>query len=199
MNNKLICLVGLGGAGKSEVAEYLKTKKKFGYLRFGQIVLDKVLEITDKPTEALEKKVREELRAKHGMAAMATLNIPKFDELLKKSDVIGDGLYSWEEYLVLKEKYQDRLTIIAVYAPPRLRYDRMEGRADRHKNDMGARFRSFTREEAKSRDHAQIENLHQAGPISMADYTIINNHTLSHLHKQIDKIVEDIYGETKKG
>jgi hypothetical protein len=39
------------------------------------------------------------------MGAYATLNIPKFDELLKNSNVVGDGLYSWTEYKILKEKY----------------------------------------------------------------------------------------------
>lgn len=34
-----------------------------------------------------------------------------------------------------------------------------------------------TREECISRDYAQIKNLHQAGPIAMADYAIVNRGT----------------------
>ena len=193
--NKLICIVGLPGAGKSEVADYLRSRREYGFLRFGQIVLDKVLEITKTPTEALEKKVREELRREHGMAAMALLNIPKFDQLLQKGDAIGDGLYSWEEYLILKDKYNESLVVLAVYAPPEIRYQRLESRAERHKGDKGARFRSFTREEALARDKAQIENLNQAGPISMADYLIKNTTTLDNLKKQVDEISKMIYGK----
>lgn len=195
--NKLICLVGMCGAGKSEVADYLQSKRKFGFLRLGQLTLDIVKEMGEKPSEALEKKIRQDLRKKHGMAAFARLNIPKFDKLLKNSDVIGDGLYSWEEYLLLKEKYGDRLIVVAVYAPPKLRYLRLEDRAKKHGADKNLRFRSFTAEEAAARDKAEIENLHKAGPISMADYTLINTGDIKLLHKQIDQIIEEIYGEEK--
>lgn len=193
--NKLICIVGMCGGGKSEVADYLMKKRDFGFVRFGQVVLDKVAEMSDKPSEALEKQVREGMRAEHGMAAMAILNIPKFDELLAKSDVIGDGLYSWEEYLVLKEKYGDNLILLAVYAPPAIRYERISNRAEKHKGDTKNRFRNFTPEEAASRDKAEIENLHKAGPIAMADYTLTNTDTIKALQSQIDKILEEVYGK----
>ncbi len=192
--SKLICLVGMCGSGKSEVADYLRQKRSFGFLRFGQIVLDEVKKISDKPNEKLEKKIREEFREKHGMAAMAILNIPRFDDLLKDGDTIGDGLYSWEEYLVLKEKYGDNFYVIAVYTPPKIRYERLEGRAEKHGADESLRFRSFSREEAASRDKSEIENLHKAGPIAMADYTLLNTGTIKYLHKQIDEVLEAIYG-----
>lgn len=192
--NKLICLVGMCGSGKSEVADYMKSKRHFGFLRFGQITLDKVKEMGVEPREALEKEIREKFREEHGMAAFAVLNIPKFDDLLSTGDVIGDGLYSWEEYEVLKEKYKGNLYIIAVFAPPKLRYERVSGRAEKHGKDDNLRFRNFTKEEAASRDKSEIENLHKAGPIAMADYTIINTGTIKSLHGQIDKILEELYG-----
>jgi len=191
--NKLICLVGMCGAGKSEVAEYLKTKKEFGYVRFGQITLDKVKEMGVPPTEALEKEIREGFRKKHGMAAFAILNIPKFDELLKESDVIGDGLYSWEEYLVLREKYGDRLVVIAAYASPQTRYMRLDNRAAKHGEDKNLRYRSFTPEEAASRDRAEIENINKAGPIAMADFTLVNESSVEDLRGQIDEVLERIF------
>jgi len=192
--NKLICLVGMCGAGKSEVAEHLKSKKEFGFVRFGQITLDKVREMGKEPTEVLEREIREKMREEHGMAAFAKLNISKFDKLLKKSDVIGDGLYSWEEYIVLKEKYGEQLVVIATYAPPKIRYERLEGRAQRHGKDDDKRYRSFSKEEAASRDKSEIENLHKAGPIAMADYTIKNTTALDDLKKQVDEIYKEIYG-----
>lgn len=193
MDNKLICLVGMCGSGKSETAEYLKEKRDFGYVRFGQIALDKVKELGEKPTEALERKIREDLRKEHGMAAFAILNIPKFDALLEQKDVIGDGLYSWEEYLVLKEKYGENLIVIAAYASPETRYGRLDGRGDKHGEDKDLRFRSFTREEAQSRDKSEIENLHKAGPIAMADYTLVNEGSKEDLQNQIDLILEKIF------
>ena len=68
------------------------------------------------------------------------LNIPKFDELLKRSNVVGDGLYSWSEYKILKEKYKEAMSVIAVYAPSELRYKRLSGRKLK-KNDSKMRSR----------------------------------------------------------
>ena len=195
MKHKLICLVGMCGAGKSEVADYLMSKRKYGFVRFGQITLDKVKELGKEPSEELERKIREDLRNRYGMAAFAILNIPKFDELLEKGDVIGDGLYSWEEYLVLKEKYGESLIVIATYAPPEMRYKRLENRAKKHGEDNNLRFRSFNQSEAAARDKAEIENLHKAGPIAMADYTILNTKKIIDLQKQINEIFTDIYGQ----
>ena len=42
------------------------------------------------------------LRKELGMAAYAILNRPRIDTALEKSNVVADGLYSWEEYLDFK-------------------------------------------------------------------------------------------------
>src|SRR3989338_10587214 len=107
----VVAIVGLPGAGKSEAANYF-VRHGFAYLRFGQITLDEVKRRGLELTEANERQIREALRQEHGMAAFAKLNMPTIDELrsLGKS-VLIDGLYSWSEYKLLKEKYGDALTI----------------------------------------------------------------------------------------
>jgi len=181
------------GSGKSEVMTYIREKKDFGYVRFGQTVLDIVKTLTDKPTEEIERKVRNDLREKHGMAAMAVVNIPKIDEMLKNGDVVVDGLYSWEEYLELKSKYSNNLTVIAVYASPKIRYARLVGRAEKYKNDKDLYYRSYTAEQAWSRDKSEIEEIHKAGPIAMADYTIQNTGTIQDLTNQIEEVYKNIF------
>lgn len=189
MNNKIICVVGMPGAGKSEVSDEL-VKHGFSYLRFGQITLNKVKEKGLEPTESNEKKIREDLRKKYGMGAFAILNIPKLDELLKKSNVVVDGLYSWSEYKILKEKYGDSIYVLAVYTPPKLRYFRLEDRSI--ENDETQRFRNFTKEEARARDYAEIENLEKGGPIAMADFTVVNTETIDKLKSNVKKILLQI-------
>jgi dephospho-CoA kinase len=193
MNNKLICVCGMCGAGKSEVSEYFKSRGDFGYIRFGQVVLDEVKKISNKPSEALEREIRERFRSEMGMAAIAIKNIPIIERELQKISVVADGLYSWEEYLVLKEKFPNNMVVIAVYAPPLVRYARLSGRAKRHGSDEGLRFRSFSKEQAESRDKAEIENLHKAGPIAMADYTIINDKNIEDLKKSCEKVYTNIF------
>lgn len=189
--NKIVAIVGMCGAGKSEVAEEFK-KRGYQYIRFGQITLDEVKKRGLKPTEENERPIREEFRKKYGQGAFATLNILKFDEALKTGDVVGDGLYSWSEYKILKDKYGESLIVIAVYTPPKLRYQRLADRAMRHGDDPKLKYRSSTPEAAKVRDYAEIENIEKGGPIAMADYTILNIGTLEDLHNQIEKIWNEI-------
>ncbi len=189
MSNKIICVVGMAGSGKSVVSDEL-VKKGFSFLRFGQITLDKIKEEGLEPTEANESKIREDFRKKHGMAAFATINISKIDELLEKSDVVVDGLYSWSEYKVLKERYGDSMFMVAVYAPPKTRYERLENRSI--EDDPEQRFRSFTREDAKARDYAEIEKIEKGGPIVMADFTIVNIGTIDEVKKEVGKILEQL-------
>ncbi len=189
--NKIVAIVGMPGAGKSEVAGEFK-KRGYQYLRFGQITLDEIKKRGLEPTEENERPIREELRKKYGPGAFATLNIPKFDEALKTGNVVGDGLYSWSEYKILKDKYGENLIVVAVYASPKLRYERLAGRAARHGEDPKLKYRSFTPEASKARDFAEIENIEKGGPIAMADYTILNIGTIDELRTETEKIFDEI-------
>ena len=189
--NKIVAIVGMPGAGKSEVADEF-IKRGYQYIRFGQITLDEVKKRGLEPTEENERPIREELRKQYGPGAFATLNIPKFDEALKTGNVVGDGLYSWSEYKILKDKYGENLIVIAVYTPPKLRYERLSGRAARHGDDPKLKYRSSTPEAAKARDFAEIENIEKGGPITMADYTILNIGTIDELRAETEKIFKEI-------
>lgn len=189
---KIVAIVGLTGSGKSEVADKF-VEQGYAYLRFGQVTLDEVKRRGLEPNEKNERPIREEFRKKYGMAAFAILNIPKIDEFLSQGkNVLIDGLYSWSEYKELKNKYGDQLTVVAVYASPQTRYSRTEHRRSRYKEDPKMKYRSFSPREAKSRDYAEIENIEKAGPIAMANYTIVNEGSLDELNKQIDEVLKKI-------
>ena len=188
--HKIIALVGMTGSGKSLVADYL-VQKGWGFARFGQIVLDEVKARGLEPTEANERPIREQMRVEHGMAAMAILNIPKFDKILLEKDLIADGLYSWSEYKELKKYYGDRLAVIAVYAPPKFRYERLANRA-LEATDRELRNRPATEDQAQARDFAEIENIEKGGPIAMADFTILNIKDKDFAFQQIDEIIKNL-------
>lgn len=184
--NKLVCVAGMAGSGKSVVSDYF-AKRGYQFVRFGQIVLDEVKKQGLIPNEKNERKIREEIRKKYGMAAMAKLNFPKFKKFIKKGNVIADGLYSWSEYKFLKGKFGKQMFLIAVFAPPTLRYQRISQRVNPN-SDKALRNRPLTAKEAKLRDFAEIENLEKGGPIAMADYTILNTKNLKFLMKQLREI-----------
>ena len=116
------------------------------------------------------------------MEAYAKLNLPKIDAALLNSNVVVDGLYSWEEYKLLKTKYGDKFLVLAVWASPAARYRRLGSR----------KIRPLTLEEAAARDYAEIENIKKGGPIAMADFTILNDSTLDNLSEATGKIIKGL-------
>jgi len=188
--NKFIALVGMAGSGKSVVADEL-IRRGYHFFRFGQITMDILVERGLEVNETNERNIRENVRKEHGMGAYAILNIPKIENYLITGNVVGDGLYSWSEYKILKEKFGNHMFVIAIYAPPEVRYERLSQRKQT-KDDKNIRFRQMTPEQAKSRDFAEIENIEKAGPIVMADYTVVNTDNIDNLLKQLDHIIKEI-------
>jgi len=175
---KVVSIVGMTGAGKSEVARVFE-ENGFTRIRFGDVTDEEIVKRGLELNEENERYIRELLRKKHGMAAYARLNLPRIDSALKHSDVVIDGLYSWEEYTFLKNHFGEDFCVVAVWASPRTRYTRLISRLNR----------GLTLDEAVSRDRAEIENLDKGGPIAMADFTIINESSLENLRQETRRII----------
>ena len=182
MNKTIISLVGLPGAGKTEAVEYLIGKTNWPKVYFGDVTFDEMKKDNIEINEANERKMRESIRERLGMGAYAILNIPKIKELFQKGSVIVESLYSWEEYLEMKKEFGDSFKVLAIYASPELRISRLINRP----------IRPLNREDVISRDYSQIANLHQAGPIARADWTIVNEGTKEELQQNIDSILEKL-------
>ncbi len=169
----------MAGAGKSEACTYLASK---GYpvLRFGDET-DRGLRLQGLSLqEDNERKYRESLRKELGMAAYAIKIEPRIRSAFHPGVecIILDGLYSWEEYLYLQPKFP-QLKLLAIYARPEVRYRRLAVRE----------VRRLTPEQARARDIAEIEAVHKAGPIAIADFLIDNNGDLNQLHRQLDSLL----------
>jgi len=176
--NKVVAIVGMAGSGKSEVARVFE-QSGFSIIRFGDITDQEVKRRGLELNEENERHVRQELRKEHGMAAYAMLNLPRIDQALLSINVVVDGLYSWEEYTLMKSRFENDLYVVAIWASPRTRYMRLAGR----------KVRPLTTEQAATRDNAEIEKVNKGGPIAMADFTIINESSLQELHQQTEKVV----------
>jgi dephospho-CoA kinase len=184
--NKLFAIVGMCGSGKSIACDSLRSRG-WNYIRFGQITIDRLKETGKEINEVNEKSMRENLRKDHGMGAFAILSLPKIERELASGNVVIDGLYSWTEYKILKEKFGERLSIVCIYASPSTRYARLSNRST-HESDTDTRMRRLSPVEAEKRDYAEIENIEKGGPIAMADYTIINESSEESLKADIERI-----------
>ena len=175
-----LALVGMPGAGKTICAEHL-TRRGFFSLRFGAVVVDEVQRRGLDVNPASERIVREELRASHGMAAMAAISLPKLKTALADGrNIIIDGLYSFSEYRLLDRELGAPLLLVAVAAPRHLRYERLARRP----------IRPLSAEEARERDILEIEHLEKGGPIAIADFTLLNDKTSEDLLRQLDNLLD---------
>ncbi len=181
MQGKVIIFVGMPGAGKSHCVDYL-ISKGLPSVYFGGITMDEVKARGLEVNEVNEKMVREDIRTKEGKGAYAERIIKKIEALNAEGhpNVVADGLYSWTEYKIFKEKYAKNAVIIAIAAPRHLRHERLVNRP----------VRPLTDKEVTEREYAEIENIEKGGPIANADYTIVNDETPEKMLAQLDQILQ---------
>lgn len=179
---KIIAIVGMPGSGKSVAADFFRSKN-IPILRFGDQTDIGLKELGLQRNEKNERQYREELRRELGMAAMAIKIEPRIEAIVpKNSIVVLDGLYSWEEYLYLSKKFS-HITLLCIYTPPLIRYERLKHRP----------IRPLTVDEAKSRDYSEIENLQKGGPIAIADYLVKNETTQDDFHQELETFLRIFY------
>lgn len=181
----ILAFVGMPGSGKGTCVKYVTERHDAPNIYFGGLVYEEVarrgLDIVKD-----EKAVREDMRAKEGPAVLAIRVAQKAKEYLAKGEtrIVLDGVYSWSEDRYLTETFGDQYITIAIAAPRALRHERTLKRKDSH--------RTYTLEDIKKRDIAEIENLEKGGPIANANYTILNDGEPQHLFKQLDAVLADI-------
>ena len=166
------------GCGKSEAVNYI-VRKGYQKVYFGDVVLNEIKSRGLEINEMNERKVREELRDRYGMGAMALNSIDKIREYYLNGNVVIESLYSWQEYKIIKSEFGENFKLLAVYTTRNIRYDRLRQRKER----------PLTYDEAVSRDINEIEKLEKGGPIAFADYLVVNDSSLEDLYKQLEKII----------
>lgn len=179
--NKAVAVVGMCGSGKSVLCDYfcaLGWQKVY----FGGVTMTQLKKAGQEINEANERKMRESLRKEYGMGAFAILLKEEILEKLQTSNVVLDGLYSWSEYLILKEILGDNLIVLAIVTNCGVRKARLANRT----------VRPLSAEDVDKRDKAEIENSEKGGPIAKADYYVTNNGTEAELKAQFDCFLKNL-------
>jgi dephospho-CoA kinase len=182
-DKKILTFVGMPGSGKSICVDYLRAKG-LAAVYFGGITLEEVKRHGLEVNEANEKAMREDIRAREGKGAYAHRIIHQIEQLFADGErhIVADGLYSWTEYKIFKEKFGDEAIIIAVVAPRAIRHERLAARPDR----------TLAEAEASSRDYAEIENLEKGGPIANADYFLNNAGSVEQLTRHLQELLQQL-------
>lgn len=176
--NKAVAVVGMCGSGKSVLCSYF-TELGWQCVYFGGVAVSQLKRQGLPVTEANERAVRENLRKQLGMGAFAIVLKDEIMSKLAQSNVVLDGLYSWSEYLILKQLLGDDLVVLAIVTNSGIRKQRLAGR----------KVRPLTAEMVDSRDIAEIENSEKGGPIAKADYYVLNNGSEQQLKAQFDEFM----------
>ncbi len=182
--NKIVAIVGMCGSGKSVATNYFENEG-FSKVYFGGVTMNKLKELNLEVNPTNEKMVREDLRKKHGMGAYAFLLLDEIKEKLKVSNVVLDGLYSWDEYKILSEEFSNEIVLLAIIANKETRYERLTKRE----------IRPLSKEDAVKRDISELETLKKGGPIAYADYFITNDSNIDDLTKNLIKFRKENINE----
>jgi dephospho-CoA kinase len=181
----IIGLVGLSGTGKSEASRILTGIGGLPIIYFGDVVITEIKTRGLPLTPENEKRVREDLRASEGMAAMAKRKLPEIRAALAANGkALIDGIYSYSELKLLKAEFGDKLTIIAIHAAKSVRAARLAARP----------VRPLTQAEMEARDAAEVERLEKAPPIALADYHVVNDGTIEELTEALARIHDVVAG-----
>ena len=148
--NKIVAVVGMCGSGKSRVTEYFMDHG-WNCIYFGGVTINELKSRNMPINENNERQVREELRRELGPAAFAIKLEDEIKNSVARCNTVLDGLYSWQEYVKLKELFGDNIIVLAVVTNRGLRYSRLSNRE----------IRPLSYENAEKRDYAEIENLYK--------------------------------------
>ena len=179
---RALALVGMPGAGKTLCAQHLEARG-YAYFRFGKIVVDEVIQRGLTVIAENERQVREDLRAREGMNAIALRALPHLKNALQTHRcLVIDGLYGFGEYKLLRAELGAAMVVVAIVSPRHLRYQRLATRAER----------PLTSGEAEARDYREIETLEKGGPIAIADYTLVNDKNTEDLLQALDALTDQL-------
>lgn len=178
----ILAIVGLYGSGKTEAAGFFK-QKGLPIVHFGSAVTKEVERRGFSHTEDAHKSVREELREKHGMQALAVLNTENIKQALEISAIVViDGLRSFEEYEYLKQQFKNTdVVVVATWARRNIRNTRLSKRKDR------------SALKGIERDLNEVVRAHMGPTIALADHIVINDTSLDDFYYKLENIYRTIY------
>ncbi|MGI9566159.1 MAG: AAA family ATPase [Nitrosopumilus sp.] len=161
MTKLIVCLTGMPGAGKSTIAEGLKSKG-YDVINMGNAVRKEAQRRNLEPTRSNLGKLMLELREKNGTGAIVELVKPELES--STADVILiDGVRSNEEIRELRKF--GTVKLLAIHASTDTRFDFLQkrGRSDDPQ----------TKEHFEERDNREL-GVGISNSIALSDYAITN-------------------------
>ncbi len=176
---KVVGLVGRAGAGKDTVCQIMASR--FPSVRMGDVVIQETKRRGLEPTDDNVAAVANDLRRTEGMAAVARRCIDAIRGL-DSPVVIVNGIRGLDEVRVFQAEFP-RFFLVEVWAPERLRYERIMKRA---RPDDVRDFEQFL-----ARDRRE-ESWGLGRAIALARHRINNDGGLEDLEARTRELLESI-------
>lgn len=179
----IIGVVGPLGAGKSSIVEYLENKGFVCY-RLSDVIREKSGR-NNLDRESLQN-FGNKLRKKHGLGVLAKEVWKKIKS--KNEKIVVDGLRNPGEVGFFRKK--NSFSLVSVIADKDIRFQRLKKRASVRDPKTKKEFL-----DNESRDLKEKEGFGQQTKDTMkfADFEIINNGSITQLHKKIDSVLKSIH------
>lgn len=179
----LIAFAGRSSAGKTTAIEFL-ARRGFGHrVYLGEAILEEIVRQGIDRTAESELAVRLDLRKRFGASALADINSPRVESLLRQGHcVLIDAIFNIEEYTRLLTCGQKRSVLVAIDASFATRLARQSLRRDRQ----------YTEQELLERDRAESEDLRTPAVLARADFKLVNEETLDAFYSEVGVLWERI-------
>ncbi len=179
----IIGLTGKNGAGKGEVANFLK-ERGFHYYSLSDALREEAQKQGKDITRDVLVALGNALREKEGPSCLAERIFAKLDP--EKHYVI-DSIRHPAEVQVFRRR--NNFTLLRIYAAERLRFERLRQRNRENDPKTYEEFIALEAKEAKSEQKTD-QQLDQA--IALADIQLDNNGPLKELHDKIKPVLVDL-------
>jgi dephospho-CoA kinase len=180
---KIICIVGMPGAGKGTAVEVLR-EKGLPVVNMGDVVRREAEARGYEVTPTNLGNVSIGLRKEFGEEEIARRCVASIERELKSgSDVVIEGIRSLREVLYFKGRFRGDFYLIALHASPTVRFARLKARA---RGDDPRDWNEF-----EERDHREL-GYGMGSAIALADYMVVNEGSIEELKRKIRDIYEGL-------
>ena len=177
---QVVCVTGMPGCGKEEVLA-VAHELGFSIVRMGDVVREEAVRRGLSITDAAVGGMANAERVAQGYGVWAERTLPR----IRGDRVLVDGLRGRAELEVFRKAFGAALTVLAVHASPRTRYERMMKR--QRADDAGST------EAFQARDLREL-SWGLGDVIAMADRVLVNEGSLEAFRREARATLERLDG-----
>lgn len=176
-----ICIAGMPGSGKGVVAEVARSMG-LKVVSMGDVIRREAEKGGLPANGKTLGRLMIEMREKMGASVVAELCLKELEERVDVA--VFEGVRSLAEVEAFRRRFR-RAVVIAVHAPPRLRFRRLKLRG---RSDDPSSIKEF-----RERDERELKT-GLGELLALADYAIVNDSTLKAARRKAEKVLKKVLG-----